>query len=479
LTLKRQAFTAVRWTSFAAVMQSLMQLVQMAVLARLLSPEDFGLMALVSVAIVFCSLFSDMGLSSAFIQRQDVTPQQRSSLFWLNIAMGTALTILMIAISPLAAWYFDDDRLLPLFALTATTLIINAAGQQVRIAAEKTLHFRPVVLVDTCSTLLGFAATVLAALAGWGVYSLAFGSVLGAISGTLLAWLFIANSWRPRFGFKADDVRPFIGFGGSLVANNIVNQFNASVDLLIGGRMLAASQLGLYSVPRNLVLQLQFLVNPVITRVAFPLISQVQTDLPRVKAIYLQTLNMTASTNAPLYLGAFFFAQEIVDLLLGSNWTGSVDVLRILAIWGYMRSTGNPVGSLLLGMGRADLALKWNGAMLFVIPPLLWIGSRHGTQGIAWTLLVFSFVMFVPGWYFLVHRLCQAGLLEYARAALAPLAIALSAILPAYLGATWFEGDFVRLTVGIALAAPLYLAISFLANRQWVRAMLELAGKKT
>ena len=306
-------------------MQSLMQLVQMAVLARLLSPEDFGLMALVSVAIVFSSLFSDMGLSSAFIQRQDVTPQQRSSLFWLNIAMATALTVLMVAISPLAAWYFDDDRLLPLFALTATTLIINAAGQQVRIAAEKTLHFRPVVLVDTCSTALGFAATVLAALAGWGVYSLAFGSVLGAISGTVLAWLFIANSWRPQFGFKAEDIRPFIGFGGSLVANNIVNQFNASVDLLIGGRMLAASQLGLYSVPRNLVLQLQFLVNPIITRVAFPMISQVQTDLPRVKAIYLQTVSMTASTNAPLYLGAFFFAQEIVNLLLGSNWTGSVE----------------------------------------------------------------------------------------------------------------------------------------------------------
>ena len=189
-------------------MQSLMQLVQMAVLARLLSPEDFGLMALVSVAIVFCSLFSDMGLSSAFIQRQDVTPQQRSSLFWLNIAMGTALTILMIAISPLAAWYFDDDRLLPLFALTATTLIINAAGQQVRIAAEKTLHFRPVVLVDTCSTLLGFAATVLAALAGWGVYSLAFGSVLGAISGTCVGMAIHSQLMAPAVWIQSRRYTP-------------------------------------------------------------------------------------------------------------------------------------------------------------------------------------------------------------------------------------------------------------------------------
>lgn len=450
----------------------------MAVLARLLSPQDFGLMAPVSVAITFCSLFSDMGLSSAFIQRQDVTPRQRSSLFWFNIAMGTTLTILMLAISPLAAWYFDDDRLLPLFALTATTLIINAAGQQVRIAAEKTLHFRPVVLVDTFSTVLCFAATVLAAMSGWGVYSLAFGSVLGAFSGTLLAWLFMASSWRPQLGFKMEDVRPFIGFGGSLVANNIVNQFNVSVDLLIGGRMLAASHLGLYSVPRNLVLQLQFLVNPIVTRVAFPLISQIQTDLPRVKAIYLQTVNMIASINAPLYLGAFFFAQQIVNLLLGSNWTGSVEILRILAVWGYLRSIANPVGSLLMGMGRADLALKWNGTILFVLPPLLWIGSNHGAEGIAWTLLAFSFVMFVPGWYFLVFRLCHSGLLEYSRVTLAPLVIALSAIIPAHFVATRFEGDFVRLIVGIALTAPFYIAFSLLGNRQWVRAMLELAGQK-
>lgn len=457
-------------------MQSLMQLIQMAVLARLLSPEDFGLMALVSVTIVFCSLISDMGLSGAFIQKQDVTPQQRSSLFWLNIAMGAALTILMIAFSPLAARYFDDNRLMPLFSLTATILIINAAGQQLRIAAEKTLHFRPVVLVDTCSALLSFVATVLAALAGWGVYSLAFGSVLGAISGTLLAWLFIANSWRPRFEFNADDVRPFIGFGGSLIANNIINQFNASLDLLIGGRMVSASQLGLYSVPRNLVLQLQFVVNPIITRVAFPLISQVQTDLPRVKAIYLQTVNVTASTNAPLYLGTFFFAQEIVDLLLGDNWCGSVDILRILSIWGYLRSIGNPVGSLLLGMGRANLALKWNVAMLFVILPVLWIGSHYGSEGIGWTLLIFSLIAFVPGWYFLVNRLCHAGLLEYARAALVPLAIALCAIFPAYVVAIRFEGGLVRLAIGIVIATPLYLATSFLANRQWVRAMLELAG---
>jgi O-antigen/teichoic acid export membrane protein len=456
----------------------LLQLAQVAILARLLVPEDFGLVSMVGVALTFGALFADLGLNSAYVQKQDVTQEQRSSIFWLNIAMSIGVTIALITISPLVAWYFSDSRLSPLMMLSAITLVISAFGQQVRMAAEKQLNFRPVALLDVCAAFLGFMAAVVAAFAGWGVYSLVTGSIVSAMAGTLLAWIFLAQAWRPRLRFRIDEVRPYIGFGGALVGNNIVNQLNASIDLLLGGRMLAASQLGLYSIPRNLVLQLQFTVNPIITRVAFPLIAHVQSDLPRVRLIYLQTLNMTASTNAPLYVGLAFFAPEIVHLLLGSDWSGSVDFLRILAIWGFFRSTGNPVGALLLGMGRADLSLKWNLTMLFVLLPLLWMASHSGAEGIAWALLGFSIIMFIPGWYVLVRPLCHAGLLEYTKSALKSFLLAVLAVAPAYMIAYQFERELVRLIVGITVAAPLYMAISFMGNRNWVLAMMELAGRK-
>jgi O-antigen/teichoic acid export membrane protein len=272
------------------------------------------------------------------------------------------------------------------------------------------------------------------------------------------------------------DVRSFLGFGGALVANNIVNEVNRSIDLLLGGRMLAASALGLYSLPRQVVFHIQGMVNPIITRVGFPLIAQVQADIPKVRSIYLKTLNMTAATNAPLYVGIAFFAPEVVSIMLGDKWLSVTDLLRLLAIWGFLRSTGNPVGSLLLGMGRADLALKWNLAMLCLLAPVLWIGSHYGTFGLAWSLLGFTAVTFIPGWYVLVRPICSSGLLEYSMAALRPLLIAVLAIVPAYVLTLPVTNVYLHMSVGVLISAPLYLGLSFWLNREWLQAVGQLAA---
>lgn len=185
---------------------------------------------------------------------------------------------------------------------------------------------------------------------------------------------------------------------------------------------------------------------------------------------------MTASTNAPLYIGIAFFSPEIIAIVLGPDWERSAELLRLLALWGGIRSTGNPVGSLLYGMGRADMALKWNLSMAPILPLVLWIGSRGGAQGIAWALLIFQLVLFIPYWYFLVRKLCYASLLDYSISALKPFILAAFAVGPAFLLASQFESAVLRLLVGLSVAAPLYLMISFLANRDWVLAMSELTG---
>jgi O-antigen/teichoic acid export membrane protein len=478
LTLKHRTFSAVRWTSAAAAARALMQVAQVAVLARLLAPEDYGLMAIVGVVLGFAALLADLGVNSAYVQRQDVTPVQRSSLFWLNVGMSAVLTVLLIATSPFISSFFGDERLTPLLMLSSTSFVISALGQQVRMSAEKALDFRPVVLVEVGAALMGFVSAVVAALSGWGVYSLIFGGIVSTLSSTVLAWVFLARGWRPLWHFRLADVRSYMGFGGALVANGFVNQINMSIDLLLGGRLLAATQLGFYSLPRNLILQLQFMVNPIITRVGFPLIAQVQSDIPKVRSIYLKTMNMTASTNAPLYVGIAFFAPEVVRIMLGEKWMESAELLRLLAVWGFVRSTGNPVGSLLMGMGRADLSLKWNIGMLFLVPPALWAGSSFGPLGLAWALLLFQIAMFIPGWFVMVRPLCQAGLWEYAVAALRPFFISVVSIYPAYLLTVQIENAFLHLGVAVAISAPVYAAISYKGNQEWFASMMALVAPK-
>ncbi len=478
MSLRRKSFSAVRWTTVSSFAKALLSIASIAVLARILEPEDYGLMAMVAAVLGVAGLFTDLGANSAFVQRQDVTQEQRSSLFWLNVSMSVALAGLVAVLSSPLAQFFGDPRLAPLMMLSSTTFVLVALGQQVKMSAEKELDFKAIVIIEIASVSIGFITAILTALSGWGVYALVASVIVGAAAATSSYWVFVARGWRPMWRLRLDDIKPFLGFGGAIMADGIVNYINRTVDIFIGGRLLGVADLGLYSVPRTLVLQLSGMVNAIVTRVGFPLIAQVQSDAERVRSIYLKTMNMTAATNAPLYIGIAFFSPEIVALTLGPGWERSGELLRLLALWGGLRATGNPVGSLLYGMGRADLSLKWNLSLLLVVPLLVWFGSRHGPEGIAWALLFSQVGLFVPAWYFLVRPLCHARLLEYSFAALRPFVLAGLAILPSFWLAGLFEGAAVRLAVAVAAAAPLYVALSYVGNREWVAAMAELSGRQ-
>lgn len=478
MNLRRSTFSAVRWTALAAITGAALRIGQVAILARLLTPTDYGLMAMVGVVLGFAGLFSDLGVNSAYIHRQQVTQEQRSSLFWFNIVVSAGLTGLVIALSPVFAWFFGDERLKPLIMIAASTCIISALGQQVRVAAEKKLDFQRIVLLEVVAAILGFFSAVLAAVSEWGVYSLILGGVVSTSVFTLLAWSYVSRGWRPDMRLQMGDIRPFLGFGAATVFDGIVNHINLTIDLFLGGRLLTSSQLGFYSVPRNLVLQLQFIINPIITRVGFPLIAQVQSNPTAVRNIYLKTVNMTSSTNAPIYMILAVFSSDFITLLLGPGWNDSASLLRILAIWGFVRSTGNPVGSLVLGMGRPRLALQWNIALLFAIPPVLWIGSQNGPSGLAWGLFLLASILFIPSWLILVHPLCHAKLSEYTIAALRPLLLASLSVVPAYMLVSNIDRPIIRLIAGIVVSMTVYFALSYRVNRDWFVAIIELLKRQ-
>ena len=478
MTLRRQTFSAVRWTTLDSAGKALLRVASIAVLARILAPEDYGLMAIVSVILGLASMFADLGMNSAYVQRKDVTQEQRSSLYWLNVAMSACLAVLLVAISPLVATFYGDPRLSPLIMLSASTIVFIALGQQVKMSAEKELRFAGVVSLSLIASLIGFAVAILAALAGWGVYALVVSVIAGAALSSAFYWFFVADGWRPMWRLRKDDIQSFLGFGSATVGNNVASYLGRSADIFLGGRLLGASDLGLFSVPRTLVLELGGMVNAIVTRVGFPLIAKVQSDIDRVRSIYLKTMNMTAATNAPLYIGIAFFAPDIVTLVLGEGWEKSGELFRVLALWGGLRSTGNPVGSLLYGMGRAGLSLKWNMWLLLIVPPAVWLGSQNGAVGIAWALLLVQVVLFVPAWFFLVRPVCKAKLIDYSVAALRPFVLAALAVGPAYVVASQLDDVVARLFVGVLISAPLYWLFSWVGNREWVLAMLELLGRK-
>lgn len=475
LTLKHQTFSALRWTTFAMVGKSGLQFAQMVVLARLLAPADFGLMAMVLATMAFVQVFADLGVSNAIIHHQNISPNQMSSLYWLSVVVGAGLMLALMAFSGgLGALMFNRPDLQPILISISASILAVAAGQQLKVMAEKSLRFAILAKIEIAAALAGFIAAICWAWISPSVYALVAGVLTNGVVQTLLLWLLAADGWRPALRLRLSEIRPFLKFGGYIMANNLINSFNAQADVLIAGRLFPAATLGVYSLTRSLSLNVAGAINPVITRVGLPVMAKAQHDRAFLKSIYLKTMRMTASINFPIYIALAVFSEEAVLLIFGSKWIESAPLLTYLAIWGMLRSCGNPVGSLLLAVGRADLQFKWNLALLFAVTPALWAGATFGIAGlaIAQTALMASLLM--PTWYFLVWPFCGARAAEYAQTMLGPMVAALLAVSLACFAVSSLSEALWRLFGAVLVAVPAYLLLSYVFNREWLLAVRQL-----
>jgi O-antigen/teichoic acid export membrane protein len=398
--LRKQALSGVKWTSGATAITASLQFIQIALLARLLVPEDFGLMALAMIVIGFAQAYADMGMSSAIVHRQDATRQQLSSLFWLNILVGFGVFVVMLAVAPLLASLYEEPRLEVLIALAATVFLIAPAGHQFSMLMQKALRFDVLAVIDVSSTAVGFAASIVLAYNGQGVYSLVWGQLANAVTRSLILVNLGTRDWRPALRFRGGDLAGYVRFGAYQMGERTINFLGANLDKLLIGSLIGVHGLGIYNVAYQLVMKPMQVFNPIITRVAFPLFAMVQTDDARLRAGYLDAIRVIALVLFPVYVWMILLAEPLTLLVLGEGWSSAVTTVQILGVLAMFYSLGNPLGSLLLAKGRVEIGFYLNvwRAALFAIA--IWTGVRWGVDGVASALvLATAFGMFPVGFW--------------------------------------------------------------------------------
>lgn len=477
MSLRNSAFSAGRWAALSIVLRTGLQVLQTVVLARLLVPSDFGLMAIASAVYAIVILFVDLGLSSALIHFPHPSRTVLSTLYWLNLGAAFLLMVLLMLLSWPVSHFYRQPEIVPVMMLMSLAMPLGASGLQFRVMAERELRFAIIAGIDIASMAVAFAAAILAASLGGGVYALVAGLLSGAIASSALFWLLLSEGLRPAFCFDLKEVRPWIRYGSYRLGDTLFNCLQHQADVLIGGSVLGAAAMGMYTVPRDQALKVaNTIVNPVVTRVGLPVMARLQDDKAALKSVYLQTLRVTSSINFPIYAAIAIWSNEIVAILLGEKWWQAADFLRLFALWGLIRSTGNPVGSLVYATGRVRAAFWWNLAQLAVVPFLLWWGVRaDGAHGLALAMLGAQFLFFYPQYYLMVRPSCGAGFVEYL-GALAPalmstvLALGVGLIVSSLLLHQAWLG-----IVGAGLAyGAAYLVASLFLNKPWLDAMGEL-----
>lgn len=406
MTLRQQATTGTYWMGASGIVGIALQLGSLAVLARLLTPEDFGLVAMVAVIVGLTQAYADMGISNAIIHRQDTTLDQLSSLYWLNIAASFVAYLVLAGGTPLIVLLYDEPRLENLVPLAALSLLISSLGMQFRTLLQKTLRFKVLAITEAIAAAVGTATAIAAAMANQGPYAIIYGSLAGTATGTILAVVIGWHDWPVRLIFRRDHLDGYLSFGLYQMGERTINYLWQKLDQLFIGVLIGGQALGYYNMAANLTsLPLQR-INPILTRVAFPMFAKVQDNNDQLMRGFMIMRRMLATVNFPLYLGLASAAPVLVPVVFGDQWLESTPLIQILALVAALRATGNPVGSLLLAKGRADYGFYWNLVVVLVQIPVIAAGAYFGDViGVSIAILAAQCVYFSVGYFVLVRRL--------------------------------------------------------------------------
>lgn len=465
--LRRQAVHGIWWNLFNTTSQTVLQMAQFLILARLLAPQDYGVAGMAYVMSGFLQVFQDMGFSAVVVQRRNLAPSQLSSLYWLNVMSGVFLLAALSAMGAPSASFYRMPELTGMMALIGANFLVLSFGLQYAWIAERELRFSWLSRVDIASGMTGSVASIAMAFAGLGAWSIVLGQTVAGALRTAMLIHGGRSEWKPARHFSWKDLEGLRSFGAYQMAERTLNYFNSRVDQLVLGRLLGAVELGYYSFGFNLSSRLSDKTNPAVTRVAFPVLSKVQDDRERQRTIYLFILHALTLVNAPLHLGFAVLSPDIVPLFFHEKWMPAVPILQIIAAVYLMRSTGNPVGSLALSSGRADLTFWWNVIAFTVTPASVILGGwLGGLQGIAWALLATQIAYFWPAYRLMVRPILGGCFPAYVAAVFRPIALAAVAT-----GGMWWLGQQLapgisRLVIVATAGTALYALLVLLFDRE-------------
>jgi O-antigen/teichoic acid export membrane protein len=351
------------------------------VLARLLEPEDFGLVGMVTAVTGVLSLFREFGLSSATVQQVEVTDQQVSSLFWINMLVGGTLTAAAIAGAPLVADFYRDPRLSTIMMALASGFLFNAAGVQHSALLQRQMRFMTLTAIDVLSLIISSVVSILIALQGFGYWALVAWSLSLPLSASALVWIYAGwTPGRPRVGA---DIRAMMRFGGTLTLNSLICYVAYNLDKVLLGRFWGAEAIGVYGRAYQLITLPTDNLNAAAGGIGFPVLSRLQHDPPRLRSYFLNAYRLIVGIAVPVMLMCALYADELILVMLGSKWHDAIPLFRLLAPMILIFALINPPGWFLLALGmvRRSLSVALAIAPLVVAGYLL--GLPYGPRGVA------------------------------------------------------------------------------------------------
>lgn len=441
----------------------ILSMVSAAVLGRLLTPQDYGLVAMVAVFTNFSSAFRNLGLSAATMQKAEINYGQISTLFWVNVLLSVVTMLVTAALAPLIALFYGEPRLTRITLVIIISFIFSGVAVQHEALLKRQMRFAALGTIDIVSALCGLTIGILLASRGAGYWALVFAQL--AIAATYAAGVWIACDWHPGLPSRNSGVRSMINFGSNLTGYNILNYFSRNTDNLLIGRAWGALQLGLYTRAYQLLLLPLDQICAPLDGVAVTALSRLVETPERYRQAYLRILEKLVMLTMPGVMLMIATSDWLVRLMLGPQWVETGRIFAVLGIVGLAEPVSMAVGWLLISQGRTRDVLRWGVIDSIISVASIAAGLPWGALGVAVSYALVGLCLRKPLLFWFAGRRGPVRTSDFYRTILPSVCASLSVLAAVFGFRQWAEvsrpltGLVVSFLIGTAAALLAFLAL--------------------
>jgi O-antigen/teichoic acid export membrane protein len=401
--LKRTAVRSWAVTATSQGAKFTITLVSTAIIARMLSPTDYGLVAMVTAMLGFISMLKDLGLSQATIQRDVITEKQVTGLFWVNVLMGLFLMLLIAVAAPFVSRFYNRPELTWICLAYAAMAPIGSLGAQHAALLNRAMKFKSLAVRDIFAALLGAVSGILCAMAGFGYWSLVIMQAVSQLAGTVTLWW--QSRWRPGLPKWSDDLKPLIKFGGTVTVSNMLGFVMSGLDSVVIGYFFGPVGLGIYNRAQNTLSRPLKQILPPIMNVASSAFARAANDLKRFEAAAFQLTFLVTCASSLMVAVAITCTDWIVLVMLGPNWSEAVPITRVLALFAFVEPVASLMATLMTSRGLPHKVVRWRVVSASIIVAGLLVGLPWGPLGVATAFSLSGFFIRTPLfiWYSSKH----------------------------------------------------------------------------
>ena len=390
--LRKKSIRAFVWDFAGNIGMQIVAFVISIILARLLEPEQFGLLGMVMVFSALAQVFMDMGFGSALIQKQNINSTTYSTIFWLNIGIGAFISLGIFFSAELIANFYNEPQLIGITKLLSSVFIISSLANIQRIIFIKKLDFKTQSLINILTAGISGGITLWMAFSGFGVDALIFQKIIAAILTVVSFWYL--SSWRPSFVFKLNDVKSIWGFSSKEFLDRIITTVYSKLDVIVIGKLFSSATLGFYTRAFSLNSIIGKFTSTSLDKIFFPLISSIHQDKVKVRLIYLRVITIVGFFAIGISGLLFITADDLFVILFTDKWNQSIIYFKLLVVINFIYPISSLMLSFISGLGYAGEVLKAGIYKKLIGTIAIVIGIFYGIEAFLYSNIVFGLIGF-------------------------------------------------------------------------------------